>query len=185
MSCSPPSPIRICTSGNGWWTKVSKSVEIDYIAFEVMAFETNSRGEVEVISDVDAYIEDNERADPDRMEIRCVLAAQAWDAEKDGVVYSDPGFLMGLRKLFEMNHFEHADDIGYTSRAKQGATHVSLQPRSVALMREIWSRRSGPERLEPPARGSNAPRVAYRMSFDEIPEAPIEIYADREIYRRL
>jgi hypothetical protein len=178
MTFFAPSRISIRTSGNGWWTNVSRLLEIREIALVVSW--PAPEGESDILPEIDSFMADDGKADADCMEIRCAFTAHSWSIAQDGFVYSDPGFLVGLRRFFEINDYRDARELRYTTRARQGDDYVSLRPGTVAFMREIWGRRSGKYSMQD---GQEAQRVIYRMTFDVIPEAPIEIFADRDLYK--
>ena len=180
MTFSSPSRISVRTSGNGWWTNVSRLLEIRDVTLVISR--PAADGESDLLQEIESFMAVDEKADADCMEIRCGFTAHSWSVAQDGFVYSDPGFLVGLRSFFEMNHYRDAHELRYTTRARQGDDYVSLRPGTVALMREVWSRRSGKCSLHG-GEGSQDQRVICRMAFDVIPEAPIEIFADRDLYK--
>lgn len=93
--------ISIRTSGNGLWSKVEKLVIVTKIEFD---------SEFEGIT---AHFD-----------------AKTWDVAKDGLIYTDPGFLGGLMSyLFTYCPAEGIDwsRLQYTEQGMQGVDWVSLE----------------------------------------------------------
>jgi hypothetical protein len=88
----------ISTDGKGEWSKVAKEVHI-----------------------IDSIIE-NEH------ELRIYFDTQTWNVKSDGLIYSDPKFLKGVRKNFSLNGFSDTAvaSVEYSEHGMQGDTYVSM-----------------------------------------------------------
>lgn len=102
------SQLFIRTSGDGKWSSKQKDVEILGIYFEQYClFEDDTLNEIQVIFDTDT-----------------------WDNKEDGLIYTDTGFLQGVKeRLQEMFPGNDWDNLEYTEQGMQGENWVSFEYR--------------------------------------------------------
>ena len=94
----------IKTSGDGYWSNKKQSVEC--IAYEVFGKQGDDFGELRVYFDT-----------------------HTWNVETDGLIYTDLGFIAGIREAFV-----HRDDIHYSEQGMQGDDFVSFDVGAEFLM---------------------------------------------------
>jgi hypothetical protein len=89
------------TSGKGYWSNVAKPVLI-----------TNMRV---------AYVNDEN----DFGELRVYFDTDYWDVNKDGLIYTDSGFMTDLRNFLALQGLNNLD-VEYSEQGMQGDNYVSL-----------------------------------------------------------
>ncbi len=89
------------TSGGGYWSNVAKPVVI-----------TNMRV---------AYVNDEN----DFGELRVYFDTKTWDVNKDGLIYTDKGFMTDLRNFLALQGLNNLD-VEYSEQGMQGDNYVSL-----------------------------------------------------------
>jgi hypothetical protein len=94
----------IDTTGDGLWS--TKKQSVDCIGYEVYGKQGDSFGELRVYFDT-----------------------RTWNVENDGLIYTDSGFLAGVRDAFV-----HGDDIDYSEQGMQGDDFVSFDVGAEFLM---------------------------------------------------
>lgn len=92
------------TSGDGLWS--SKQQSVDCIGYEVRGKQGDDFGELRVYFDT-----------------------RSWDVDEDGLIYTDPGFLAGVRDAFV-----NIGDIHYSEQGMQGDDFVSFDVGAEFLM---------------------------------------------------
>lgn len=92
----------INTSGDGYWSDVSKTVLVEYISCDT--------------------------TDPDYSELCVKFNTQSWNVEQDGLIYTDKLFLQELRAALIANGFSKvaAADVEYSEQGMQGNNYVSF-----------------------------------------------------------
>jgi hypothetical protein len=92
------------TDGNGYWSTVAKTIRVN-------------RVEVASVGNDGTY-----------GELRVYFDPTEWDVESDGLIYSDPGWMVSFRSCMATLGFSEAalSDIGYTEQGMQGDNYVSL-----------------------------------------------------------
>ena len=95
--------IKIHTSGRGLWSEVAK--EVDCTGYSVPYM--NNDGEFG--------------------ELRVYFDKASWNVNEDGLIYTDPKFLHGIRLVFGTK------DIEYSEQGMQGADFVSFDVGKVFL----------------------------------------------------
>lgn len=101
--------IGICmTSGSGLWTKVKKAVGVHRI--EVSYYD-------------EATLEQSEYG-----ELRAYFNLADWDVKKNGLIYTDPLWMVEFKKLLQANGFTKVatDDVDYSEQGMQGQEYVSM-----------------------------------------------------------
>lgn len=94
----------IDTTGDGLWSDKKRSVECT--SYEVRGKQGESFGELRVYFDTGT-----------------------WNVDEDGLIYTDSGFLAGIREAFI-----HGDDIEYSEQGMQGDDYVSFDVGAEFLM---------------------------------------------------
>ena len=93
------------TAGNGYWSKVVKTVRVNRVEL--------------------AYVSD----DHDYGELRVYFDTSDWDVNRDGLIYSDMGWKHSFLTCME-SHFglgpDAILDVSYTEQGMQGVDYVSL-----------------------------------------------------------
>jgi len=92
---------KLHTAGDGYWSTVSKTVEITKLVL--------------------AYTND----ELDFGELRVYFNTKTWDVNKDGLIYTDSLFEEELCALLTDLGFD-ASDVGYSEQGMQGDNYVSL-----------------------------------------------------------
>ena len=93
--------VKFSTNGKGYWSRAQKSVEI-----------VNMRV---------PYIND----EGDFGELRVYFDTASWDVSKDGLIYTDSGFLTDLRNFLALQGLNNLD-VEYSEQGMQGDNYVSL-----------------------------------------------------------
>lgn len=83
------------TTGDGLWSNKRQSV--DCTSYEVIGIQGSDHGELRVYFDT-----------------------RSWNIERDGLIYTDSGFLEGIHEAFA------TDDITYSEQGMQGDDFVSF-----------------------------------------------------------
>lgn len=89
------------TSGDGYWSKVSKPVRV--IDMQI------------------GYISEER----DFGELRVYFDTKTWDVNKDGLIYTDRGFMTDLRNFLALQGLDNLD-VEYSEQGMQGDDYVSL-----------------------------------------------------------
>lgn len=89
------------TSGDGYWSTVAKAVRITDMRL--------------------GYVSDEE----DFAELCVYFNTDDWDVNKDGLIYTDKGFMTDLRNFLTMQGLDNLD-IDYSEQGMQGDDYVSL-----------------------------------------------------------
>ena len=92
---------EIITGGDGYWSDVSKTVQVT---------------EIEI-----AYVNDAKNFG----ELRVFFDTDSWNVEQDGLIYTDEQFLSHLRVLLTLIGLE-GEDVTYSEQGMQGDNYVSL-----------------------------------------------------------
>ena len=89
------------TSGDGSWSNIAREVKVEDFVLDIIHDEDLVYGELLVYFD-----------------------RETWDVDKDGLIYTDKGFLRDLRKY----QTEHglSDNVGYSEYGMQGKDFVSF-----------------------------------------------------------
>lgn len=87
------------TSGNGYWSNVAKSVTIT---------------DMQVIADSKMF-----------GELQVYFDTATWDVNKDGLIYTDKGFIVDLRNFLALHGLDNLD-VEYSEQGMQGDDFVSL-----------------------------------------------------------
>ena len=93
--------VTFSTTGDGYWSRAQKSVEI--VDMRV------------------PYIND----EGDFGELRVYFDTASWDVSKDGLIYTDSGFLTDLRNFLALQGLNNLD-VEYSEQGMQGDNYVSL-----------------------------------------------------------
>ena len=96
-----PAIITLKTSGRGYWSDVSKPVGVTALMLGYVN-EDNSFGELRVHFNTDT-----------------------WRPDRDGLIYTDEGFIAGLRTYLDSLGFP-GKDIDYSEQGMQGDNYVSM-----------------------------------------------------------
>ena len=99
------SKVILNTNGNGLWSDVERAVRI-----------------VDMVLDVGTEYEDDKTIFG---EFRVYFDTDTWDTYKDGLIYTDKGFLRELREFLNA-HGLPGDDVSYSEQGMQGDDYVSL-----------------------------------------------------------
>lgn len=91
----------LTTAGNGYWSRVAKTVKITGI-------------EVPYVND-----------EGDFGELCVYFDTTSWNVKKDGLIYTDKLFLSQLKQVLTEQGFT-ASDISYSEQGMQGNEYVSL-----------------------------------------------------------
>ncbi len=89
------------TYGNGYWSRAVKAVEI--VDMQV------------------SYCNEEK----DFGELRVYFNTETWDVTKDGLIYTDSGFITDLRNFLTMHGLDNLD-VEYSEQGMQGDDYVSL-----------------------------------------------------------
>ena len=108
--------VTFTTAGDGFWSSVSKSVNI-------------------VDMQLGSYI--SEELDFGEL---CVYFDSSWEVDEDGLIYTDSQFLKDLRRFLHM-HGLPGDDVEYSEQGMQGDNYVSLDVGEKFL--KAWSDKFG------------------------------------------
>jgi hypothetical protein len=109
--------VILSTSGDGYWSNVSKAVEI-------------------VDMQLGQYISE----ELDFGELCVVFNTNTWDVNQDGLIYTDSKFLKELR-VFLNHHGLAGNDVEYSEQGMQGIDYVSLDVGGKFL--KSWSKKFG------------------------------------------
>lgn len=101
------SKVVLNTNGNGLWSDVERAVVVTNMELGVG---TIWEGD----TDADAF-----------GEFRVYFDTETWDTAKDGLIYTDKGFLRELRE-FLTAHGLPGEDVCYSEQGMQGDDYVSL-----------------------------------------------------------
>ena len=99
------SEVILHTNGNGLWSDVERAVRI-----------------------VDMVLGGGTEYEDDKTifgEFRVYFDTETWDTSKDGLIYTDKGFLRELREFLNA-HGLPGDDVCYSEQGMQGDDYVSL-----------------------------------------------------------
>jgi hypothetical protein len=168
-------PFSIQTSGNFLCTKIRAPVRIQFVCvkFPRMSY----AGEPpRPIPDLARYINEG---DPDYyfcVEIGCVYEVEDWDVDKDNLIYGDPGFLQGMRKMFALSGFQYSRQLEYSDRMMQGRDYVSLRPAASELAKEIWNSRDR-HVVEDGEDAEGGPQTILFVYFDAVPQETVIVPA--------
>ena len=94
-------PVIFTTSGNGYWSRAIKNVRIVDMTVPYVNDERDF-GELKVYFDTDH-----------------------WDVNKDGLIYTDHGFMTDLRNFLALHGLNNLD-VDYSEQGMQGDDYVSL-----------------------------------------------------------
>lgn len=102
------------TDGSGYWSDVSKEVKCK--GFDI------------------GYI-NNEK---DFAELRVYFDTESWDVNKDGLIYTDRQFMLGLKEALTVASLDDSD-VSYSEQGMQGDDYVSLDvgPNFINSLMEI------------------------------------------------
>lgn len=89
------------TSGDGYWSRAVKSVRV--IDMQI------------------GYISEER----DFGELRVYFDTKTWDVNKDGLIYTDRGFMTDLRNFLALQGLDNLD-VEYSEQGMQGDDYVSL-----------------------------------------------------------
>lgn len=92
------------TNGNGLWSDVERAVRI-----------------VDMVLDIGTEYEDDKTIFG---EFRVYFNTEDWDTSKDGLIYTDKGFMRELRE-FLTAHGLPGEDVSYSEQGMQGDDYVS------------------------------------------------------------
>lgn len=101
----------IRTAGDGYWSFAIKDVKL--LGFEVVYDEIQDYGELRVYFDMDT-----------------------WDVSKDGLIYSDEGFLNDLRIQLSIMGLP-GSDVSYSEQGMQEDDYISLDIGSAFIKKYI------------------------------------------------
>lgn len=104
--------VTIKTLGNGLWSKVKKPVNITVI-------------ELIVCEIVDDYDENDNPIATTKCGSLHVHFDKSWDIEKDGLIYTDEGFLKKLKNVLSNRQID-ASKLGYSEQGRQGDDYVDF-----------------------------------------------------------
>ncbi len=104
------------TAGDGFWSSVSKSVNIVDMQLGSYITEELDFGEL------------------------CVYFDSSWEVDEDGLIYTDSQFLKDLRRFLHQ-HGLPGDDVDYSEQGMQGDDYVSLDVGEKFL--KAWSDKFG------------------------------------------
>lgn len=91
------------TNGSGLWSDVKREVSIHNINIGYVDF------------DEDGYYG----------ELQVFFTKKSWDVDIHGLIYTDPKFLVGLRKFLNSLGLK-GSDVDYTEQGMQGDNYVSI-----------------------------------------------------------
>jgi hypothetical protein len=105
MDLVPSTPPRIQTNGLGLWNHTSREVRVT--SFGLDTYESSGA----------LYAE-----------LRVYFDIRTWNVEPDGLIYTDPGFLRGLKQYFRDLGISEAglQSLNYSEQGMQGRNFVSL-----------------------------------------------------------
>lgn len=109
-------PVTINTKGDGLWTKVKKPVNV--VDLELIVCE---------VEDDESYDEDDEEAPLKTIQYGSlhVHFDRSWDISKDGLIYTDVGFLNELKGVLSKKGID-VSKLGYSEQGRQGDDYVDF-----------------------------------------------------------
>ena len=100
------------TSGDGYWSKVAKPVQITDMRL--------------------GYVND----EGDFGELRVYFDTKTWDVRKDSLIYTDRGFMTDLRNFLALQGLNNLD-VDYSEQGMQGDNYVSCDIVSAKFL-QAW-----------------------------------------------
>lgn len=109
-------PVTINTLGDGLWTKVKKPVNV--VDIELIVCE---------VEDDESYDEDDEEAPLKTIQYGSlhVHFDKSWDISKDGLIYTDEGFLNELKGVLSKEGID-VSKLDYSEQGRQGDDYVDF-----------------------------------------------------------
>ena len=97
------------TSGGGYWSNTQTRVRVTDLRLDITS------------------VFDNEGDDYDDPfgELRVYFDTATWDVYSQGLIYTDPGFIAGLKQHLESQGID-VSDLSYSEQGMQGTNYVSL-----------------------------------------------------------